>query len=151
MAALSSPSPTKQGFASIAPVLVLFEENVYCGDSSSTFFTVLWINRFCAVLVAVMCLYVQRVRASPELVLDCWKSPHLLVPRVSPRMLRRPLQPVQPLLQPHHLMIPPPLSSARLMQTFCLKSVEVPMSASVCCTCNAASDAACSLRSFYCG
>jgi hypothetical protein len=34
-----------QGFACAAPIVILFEENVYCGDSCSAFFTVLWINR----------------------------------------------------------------------------------------------------------
>ena len=36
-----------QGFASDVPVSIIFEENVYCGDDASTFFTVLWINRWC--------------------------------------------------------------------------------------------------------
>jgi hypothetical protein len=39
-------SDCAQGFTPAATaVSILFEENVYCGDSSSTFFTVLWINK----------------------------------------------------------------------------------------------------------
>jgi hypothetical protein len=122
--AVASRSFCAQGFApSATPVNILFEENVYCGDSSSTFFTVLWINK-CDInaLPAV-------VRVSPPA--GCWKNP----PRPKQRHRRRCTGP-RPLLRPCPA-LPPPLT-ARSMLTCCLKSVGARTSALVCCTCNAA-------------
>ncbi len=121
-----------QGFASAAPIVILFEENVYCGDSCSAFFTVLWINRFQAPACACMC------NASYEPASDCWTIPQQQLPQAAARAGAVTSVPRAGRLQPKRRLMPPcPLPAVRSMRTCFLKSVEAPTSALVYCTCNA--------------
>jgi hypothetical protein len=79
-----------QGFASVTPVNILFEENVYCDDGGS-FFTVLWINRWIFLLCSAAALVTNLLQAAGGACrgLVCRHIAAVVVAETCPRRRRR--------------------------------------------------------------